>query len=177
MELTKKQTETVLSKFLQKENGLNDVLGMVLNSLMLSERSVFLEEHHHNKGNGFRKASIFGHGHQVELRIPRDRYSEFTPVILALFRAQEAYLKEVSFKLYSKGLTTRDISEVMDTLYGDHYSKSKISRINVSFYEQMEAWRNRQLDAHYLNIKGIEIKSNMNIRIMDSTGKIVIKKF
>ncbi len=33
MELTKKQTEEVLSNFLEKENGLNDVLQMTLNAM------------------------------------------------------------------------------------------------------------------------------------------------
>lgn len=150
MELTKKQTEEVLSKFISEKNGLNNVLEMVINSLMLSERSVFLSESPDNKGNGYRYASAFGHGHQLELKIPRDRLSQFTPTILALFREQESYLKEVSFKLYTKGLTTRDISDVMETLYGKSYSKSKISDISQSFYDQMKAWRNRDLDEHYL---------------------------
>jgi hypothetical protein len=37
MELTKKQTEGVFSKFLDKENGLNAVLQMTLNAMMHSE--------------------------------------------------------------------------------------------------------------------------------------------
>lgn len=150
MNLTKKQTEAVLSKFISQENGLNTVLEMVINSLMLSERSVFLSNSSNNKGNGYRYASAFGHGHQLELKIPRDRLSQFTPTILALFKEQESYLKEVSFKLYTKGLTTRDISDVMETIYGSSYSKSKISDISLSFYDQMTAWRNRDLDEHYL---------------------------
>lgn len=119
---------------------------------MLSERSDYLQHSEANKGNGYRNGSVFGYGHQIELKIPRDRLSEFTPVILALFREQESYLKEVSFQLYSKGLTTRDISDVMDTIYGKHYSKSSISNISQSFYEQMASWRNRTLDTHYLAI-------------------------
>ena len=160
MELTKKQTEEVLSNFLVKENGLNDVLQMVLNSLMLSERTVHLASSENNKGNGYRRTNVFGHGHQIELRVPRDRKSSFVPTILALFRDQESYLKEVSFQMYSKGLTTRDIEEVMETIYGSHYSKSKISQINVGFYEQLESWRNRQIDEHYLAmyIDGLVVK-------------------
>jgi len=77
-----------------------------------------------------------------------------------LFRDQEEYLKTVSFQLYSKGLTTRDISDVMETIYGAHYSKSKVSNISQSFYDQMEDWRNRQLDSHYtaFYIDGLHVK-------------------
>lgn len=162
MQLSKLQTQSVLQEFLKKENGLNDVLEMVLNSLMLSERTDYLSSDNdsQNKGNGYRTGSVFGYGHQIELKIPRDRLSQFTPVILALFRQQETYLKEVSFQLYSKGLTTRDISDVMDTIYGKHYSKSSISNISQSFYDQMQAWRERDLDKHYLAlyIDGLYVK-------------------
>lgn len=162
MQLSKLQTQSVLQEFLKKENGLNDVLELVLNSLMLSERTDYLSSPGEgvNKGNGYRTGSVFGYGHQIELKIPRDRLSQFTPVILALFRQQETYLKEVSFQLYSKGLTTRDISDVMDTIYGKHYSKSSISNISQSFYDQMQAWRERDLDKHYLAlyIDGLYVK-------------------
>lgn len=151
MDLTKKQTEEVLSNFLSKENGLNEVMQMLLNAMMYSERSDYLSNSDSsNKANGYRLGKVFGYGSQIELRIPRDRQSNFIPTLLALFRDQESYLKEVSFQLYSKGLTTRDISEVMETIYGTQYSKSSISNISQSFYAQMQSWRERKLDEHYL---------------------------
>lgn len=83
---------------------------------MLLLRTVHLTETWNNKGNGYRSASVFGYGHQLELRIPHDRLSQLTSNILALFREQESYLREVSFKLYTKGLTTSDIADVMETI-------------------------------------------------------------
>lgn len=176
MNLTKKQTEEVLSKFLDKENGLNEVLSMVLNSMMLSERTEYLKTDNSNKGNGYRQGNVFGYGKQIELRIPRDRQSSFVPTILALFREQESYLKEVSFQMYSKGLTTRDISEVMETIYGTHYSKSTISNISQSFYQQMEAWRNRDLDSHYLAfyIDGLHVKLKREGRYQNECFYIIL---
>ena len=160
MEFTKKQTESILCNFLQKENGLNNVLQMTLNAMMHSERTEHLRDMKGNKANGYRLGKVFGFGAQIELRIPRDRQSSFLPTVLALFRDQESYLKEVSFMMYSKGLTTRDISQVMETIYGKSYSKSVISNISKSFYDQMEAWRNRDLDQHYLAlyIDGLHVK-------------------
>jgi transposase-like protein len=74
----------------------------------------------------------------------------FKPVALALLREQEAYLREVCFELYSKGLTTAQTGEVIEKIYGHHYSSSTVSLINKQFYEQMELWRNRALEEHYL---------------------------
>ncbi len=160
MQLTKEQIVSVLNKFAVEENGLNSLLELLLDSLMLCEREEFLKSEKGNKGNGYRLGRVFGHGTELSLRIPRDRNSDFYPLILALFREQESYLKEVAFSLYSKGLTTRDIGDVLDTIYGKHYSKSSISNMNKSFYAQMEDWRNRELDSHYLAfyIDGLFVK-------------------
>jgi len=151
MELSKLQTESVLKQFLSKENGLNQVLEMLINSLMHSEREVFLKEKSDfNKGNGYRSGRALGRGQQLELRIPRDRLGQFYPVLLALLREEDSQLHDLSFSLYSKGLTTRDIGDVLEIIYGKNYSKSTISNINVSFYEQMQSWRNRELEREYL---------------------------
>lgn len=153
MELTKVQLKGAISEFLNTENSLSELLEMVLNGLMLSERQLFLDQpasNSSNKGNGYRPAFGLSMGKQLELRVPRDRLGMFYPVVLALLRDQESLMHEVSFELYSKGLTTRDIGDVLETIYGRHYSKSSISRINVSFYEQMRAWRERELEGEYL---------------------------
>ena len=151
MKLTKLQTQDLLSEFLSKENGLNDVLEMILNALMYSEREAFLSENKaNNKGNGYRFGQVYGRGRQLQLRIPRDRMGQFYPFLLTLLRDQDSEIHDLSFMLYSKGLTTRDIGDVLDQIYGRNYSKSSISNINVSFYEQMAAWRARDLDEEYL---------------------------
>lgn len=151
MRLTKLQTENVLHQFLDKENGLNEVLEMVINALMQGEREVFLDSSKEkNKANGYRQGQAFGRGRQLSLRIPRDRQGQFYPVLLALLRDQDSQIQELSFTLYSKGLTTRDVGDVLEVIYGKNYSKSQISGINTSFYEQMEAWRNRKLEEEYL---------------------------
>ncbi|UZO81398.1 IS256 family transposase [Aquimarina sp. ERC-38] len=178
MNLTKKQTEFVLSKFLEKPTGLNDVLEMVLNAMLYNERSEFLATNatEGNKANGYRLGKVFGQGCQLELRIPRDRQSMFSPVLLALFREQEDYLREVSFQLYGKGLTTRDIGEVMQTLYGRHYSKSSISNFTQSFYDQMRLWRERTLESHYLAIfiDGLQVKVRRNGKYQNECYYIIL---
>lgn len=153
MELTKLQTEDVLKQFLSKENGLNDVLEVLMNSLMYSEREAFLKESPvENKANGYRPGQVYGRGQQLQLRIPRDRLGQFYPILLGLMRDQDSQMHDLSFCLYTKGLTTRDIGDVLDIIYGKNYSKSTISNINKSFYGQMESWRNRSLDKEYLAV-------------------------
>lgn len=151
MQLSKVQIQEVLTNMVSQDGGLNDLLGLTLNALMLGERTGYLSTTDgQNKGNGYRYGTAFGLGQQIELRIPRDRLGVFKPVALALIREQESYLREVCFELYSKGLTTAQTGEVIEKIYGHHYSASTVSLINKQFYEQMELWRNRTLESHYL---------------------------
>lgn len=152
IELTKVQLQASLSKLLEQENGLTTVLEMTLNALMHSERSNYLKQSTQNKGNGFRKAFAVGLGKQIELKIPRDRLGLFQPMVLALIRDQKQQLEDLSFELYGNGLTTSQIGSVMKKIYGKYYSKSAISNITSTFYNQMQLWRNRTLDSTYLAV-------------------------
>ena len=50
--ITKKQTEQIVSNFLDQGNGLNKVLVMMLIEMILFERQEFLKTDNPNKGNG-----------------------------------------------------------------------------------------------------------------------------
>ena len=82
-----------------------------------------------NKGNGFRLGHTYGHGHRLEFKIPRDRYGNFHPKILAVLRDQEEECERLAGSLYTKGLTQSQVGQVFDEIYGEHYSKSSISRM------------------------------------------------
>ena len=152
IELTKLQLQDSLNRVLKQDGGLTSVLEMTLNGLMHAERSIYLEGLDDNKGNGYRKAFAVGMGKQIELRIPRDRLGLFQPMVLALIRDQKQQLEDLSFELYGNGLTTSQIGCIMEKIYGTHYSKSSISNITSTFYEQMTQWRERPLDSHYLAV-------------------------
>ena len=152
-------SSTIIQK---KENGLNDLFSMMINGLMLSERQVFLQENEaeENKGNGYRKATRSGIGSKLELQIPRDRLGVFKPVILGVLNQQEEHIKDLCFELYGKGLTTRQIGDVIAKIYGSSYSKSSISRITTDFSYLVESWLKRSLDNYYpvVYIDAIHIK-------------------
>jgi transposase-like protein len=162
LKLNKNQLQSIINLELEKENGLNDLFTMMLNGLMLSERKVFLEnkEDPQNKGNGYRTITRSGIGSKLSLSIPRDRLGVFKPVILGLLDEQEEQVKSLCFELYGKGLTTRQIEQVVANIYGSSYSKSNISRITTDFSALVQAWLSRELDSYYpvIYIDAIHIK-------------------
>ncbi len=147
---TKEQLSEVMCKHAEKENGLHDLLEIMLESLMVAERGEFLrEQEDHNKGNGYRFGHTYGHGKKLEFRIPRDRFGNFHPKILAILRDQEEECEKLAGSLYTKGLTQSQVGQVFDEIYGEHYSKSSISRMIDFVREEVFQWLARGLDAYY----------------------------
>ena len=68
-----------MCKLAQKKNGLHDLMEIMLECMMIAERSEFLFYNPCNKGNGYRPGSTYGHGHKPESCILRDRYGNFHP--------------------------------------------------------------------------------------------------
>ena len=82
MDFIKKQLSELICKHTEKENGLQDLMEIMLESLMVSERREYLREESlsGNKCNGYRPGRAYGHGRTLTFRIPRDRYGNFLPV-------------------------------------------------------------------------------------------------
>ena len=162
LKITKKQLQHIVNSHMQETNGLNELFNMVINGLMLSERKTFLssDDEPNNKGNGYRYASKSGIGSKLSLKIPRDRLGVFQPVILGLLNEQEEQVKDLCFELYGKGLTTRQIEDVINKIYGSNYSKSSVSRITTDFSSLVDSWLARSLERYYpvIYIDAIHIK-------------------
>ena len=151
MDLTKEQLSELICKHSERENGLHDLMEIMLESLMVSDRREYLVEEGQcgNKCNGYRPGRTYGHGRILTFRIPRDRYGNFHPRILALLRAQEDECERLAGTLYTKGLTQEQVSEVFNDIYGEHYSKASISRMLDYLRKDVSDWLCRSLESYY----------------------------
>lgn len=52
--------------------------------------------------------------------------------------------------LYTKGLTTEQIGEISESIYGRAYSKQQVSNLAQSCREDVESRLRRELSSHYL---------------------------
>lgn len=149
MHFTKVQISELMRKHAEKENGLHDLMEIMLESMMVAERSEFLRENPSNIGNSYSPGHAYGQGRKLEFRIPRDRYGNFHPQILAILRDQEEECDRLAGALYTKGLTQEQVGDVFDQIYGQHYSKSSISRMVESIRTQVGSWMERGLESYY----------------------------
>ena len=86
---------------------------------------------------------------QVEIDVPRDRAGTFEPQIVRKRQRRLSGVDEVVLSLYSKGLTTGEISAHFAEIYGASVSRETISRITDKVLEEMTDWSVRPLDAVY----------------------------
>ena len=147
--LNPEQIQAALNSLVEKPGGLNRVLELALNSFMKAERSDYLSGQVNNKGNGYRPINGLGIGESLSLQVPRDRLDQFKPWILTVLKEQTDTLHELCFELYSKGLTTRDIESVTESIYGQKLSRSAVSRITKSLYGEMKSFREQQISDYY----------------------------
>ncbi|MCM1138571.1 MAG: IS256 family transposase [Muribaculum sp.] len=149
MYLTKLQLSDEMRKHASKENGLHDLMEIMIESMMVAERGEFLADNPGNKGNGYRPGSTYGQGKKLQFRIPRDRYGTFHPQILAILRDQEEECDRLAGVLYTKGLTQEQVADVFDEIYGQQYSKASISRMVECVRTQVNDWLERGLEEYY----------------------------
>jgi putative transposase len=89
---------------------------------------------------------------RVEIDVPRDRAGTFEPQIVKKRQRRLSGVDEVVLSLYSKGLTTCEISAHFAEIYGASVSRETISRITEKVLEEMNDWSVRPLDEVYAAI-------------------------
>ena len=136
--------------YYDKENAIDSILKIVFESILRCERKEFLAESDEpNKANGYYTRLARGINKYFELDIPRDRLSLFKPVLLECVKARDEQMQELAFKLYTKGLTTRDINSIFSEVYDKNLSPSAISAITKEFEQERIAWQNKALESEY----------------------------
>lgn len=135
--------------YYDKENAIEKIVKTVFESILKSERDEFLSGQIGNKGNGYYERMARSINKYFSLQVPRDRLGLFKPVFLEMIKQQESHIQDLAFKLYVKGLTTRDINDLLKDVYDKNLSPSSVSNITREFQKQRECWQERQLDNEY----------------------------
>jgi len=77
------------------------------------------------------------------MNVPRDREGKFRTGIFNPY-ARSIGIDELIISLYSKGISTRKMSEILESIFQNRYSRSSISRITeITISEGIQWKRNR----------------------------------
>ncbi|MGL5112531.1 MAG: IS256 family transposase [Flavobacterium sp.] len=150
MNFTQNQISELLLNIANSENGTNLLFQMTLDTFMKSERGLHQIENPTDYANGFRQRKARGYGKEMVLKVPRTRSGTFYPALLGVLRDEDEEHRKLIFSLYKKGLTTEQVSDIYEEIYGKDYSKQQISYLMKESREEITIWLDRQLEEHYL---------------------------
>ena len=87
-----------------------------------------------NRRNGYSKKTVTSSMGNIDLDIPRDRDGEFEPQIVKKHQTDISNIEDQVLSMHAKGMTTRDITEHLQSVYGVEASPSMISKMTDLAY-------------------------------------------
>ena len=100
-----------------------------------------------NRRNGHSQKTVKGDLGEVTIDTPRDRNGTFQPQLIEKHQRRVPGFDEKILALYAKGMTTRDIQEIVRELYSVEISATLVSAITEDLDAEVAAWRTRRIDA------------------------------
>jgi transposase-like protein len=99
-----------------------------------------------NRRNGRSRKTVQAELGELTIATPRDRDGTFEPQLIGKHQRRVPGFDEKILALYAKGMTTRDIQELVRELYDVEVSATLISEITADLDAEVTAWRTRLLE-------------------------------
>lgn len=132
-------------------------LELAVNSLLQAELTAFLDYEKYdragfnsgNSRNGNYSRSFRTEYGELNLVIPRDRNGKFSQQTLPAYKRTNDSLEITIIQLFQKGITMSEISELIEKMYGHHYTPQTISNMTKIVSEDIIAFKERSLESRY----------------------------
>ena len=134
---------------LEIEKAVNELLQQELTALLEYDKYEFAGYGSGNSRNGQYERQVQTRFGSITVVMPRDRNGLFSPVTIAPYQRSTDELEQMVIKFYQQGMTTREIGELIERMYGAHYSPQTISNMSQAMEEQVRAFHERPVEAHY----------------------------
>lgn len=136
---------------------LKDLLGDTLQGMLegeMDQKLGYSKYDYQNKDtddsrNGYSKKKVISSVGELNLDIPRDRKGEFEPQIVKKNQTDISNIEDQVLSMYAKGMTTRDISAHLKSVYGVDASAEMISHMTDRILPIAKEWQNRPLEKKY----------------------------
>lgn len=137
------------------QDALKDLLGGTIKEMMEAE----MEEHlgygrsersdNEDSRNGYKSKRVNSSYGSMEISVPQDRKSTFEPQVVKKRQKDISDIDQKIISMYAKGMTTRQISDTLEDIYGFEASEGFISDVTDKILPQIEDWQNRPLSEVY----------------------------
>ena len=102
-----------------------------------------------NQRNGTTPKTLITEHGEVRIDAPRDRDGSFEPKIVRKRQRRFVGFDDKILALYSRGLSTRDISAHLEEIYGVEVSRDLISKVTDAVMDDVREWAKRPLEDIY----------------------------
>ena len=140
------------------QEALKDLLGGTIKEMMETEMDEHLGYQKSQRSdsedyrNGYKRKRVNSRYGTVDIQVPQDRNSTFEPQVVRKRQKDISSIDSIDQKIismYAKGMTTRQISETLEDIYGFEASEGFISDVTDKILPQIEDWQKRPLSEVY----------------------------
>jgi transposase-like protein len=82
-----------------------------------------------NYRNGFYDKTVKTSFGELPLEIPRDRLNKHIPIIVPKHSSDISHIEDKIISLYARGMSTRDINDTVNEIYGINVDPTMVSKI------------------------------------------------
>lgn len=117
------------------QEALKDLLGSTIKEMMEAEMEDHLGYEKSGRSdnddyrNGYKSKTVKSSIGEVELEVPQDRKSTFEPQVVKKGQKDISDIDHKIISMYAKGMTTRQISDTIEDIYGFDVSEGFISDV------------------------------------------------
>ncbi len=172
LQLLSKDKDSAFSRLLQ--DSLNSILKVESAEQLKAEPYERTDERTGSR-NGYRDRDLITRIGKITLKVPKHRSGEsFKTCIFDNYCRSEAALIVTMAEMVVNGVSTRKVSQVMETLCGNSFSKSAVSEACKELDEKVRTFRERPLigDYPFLTVDATYFKVRENSRVISKAFMI-----
>ena len=131
------------------QEALKDLLGGTIKEMMETEMEDHLgygkseRSNSENARNGYKSKTLNSSYGSFQIEVPQDRQSSFKPQVVKKRQKDISDIDQKIIATYAKGMTTRQISETINDIYGFEASEGFIADVTDKILPKIEEWQSR----------------------------------
>ncbi|WP_316719161.1 IS256 family transposase [Terrisporobacter petrolearius] len=137
------------------QEALKDLLGGTIESMLKAELDNHLgyepyeRTESSNSRNGSKPKMVRSQYGEFEIDVPQDRENTFEPQLVKKRQKDISSIEQKIISMYARGLSTRQISDQIDDIYGFEVSEGMVSDITDRLLPEIKDWQQRPLSEVY----------------------------
>lgn len=132
------------------ESAVNELLKLELTNFLDYEKYDPIGYNSGNSRNGTYSRQLKTRFGEITVDIPRDRNGEFKQHTVPLYKRSTDDLESMIIRMYQRGITTSEISELIERMYGTYYTPQTISNIAQVLSDQVEVFHKRPISPRFV---------------------------